>query len=257
LIHPPTGPPGRWIRRGAPGRRRPPVGGIIAVPGRCACLAKTIITICALLALAYAQSIPAVAQHQALVPWLSASWLKIALLLLSLIAAPFIARASSRARAVTLAVIMLLFVASQARSFVAAYTNTILYQRRHAMALSDLEILELHYDGRLFGGRRVLPLLIADHIPRAKVFLYDDEVYRKPFLAWSGRDPDSTFIIGGYQSTVSPAFKAACMRRPHVVHDDLYIALPLSIYENEAEVFLMKDAMMNYLIPGSWRNQHE
>jgi hypothetical protein len=34
--------------------------------------------------------------------------------------------------------------------------------------------------------------------------------------------------------------------------------MPLSIYEKEEQVFLMKDALMDYLIPGSWRvSQHE
>jgi hypothetical protein len=184
---------------------------------------------------------------------MKSGWLKIAILVVSLIAARFIARGPSYRRIVALGLILVVFFAAQARSIFEVYRHTSLYQRRNAMALSDLEILEIHYDGRLFGGKRVLPLLVADHMPRAKVFLNDETAYTKSFLGWSGRDPETTFVIGGYEPTMSPAFRSACLRRPHVVHDGVYIATPLSTYESEKEVFLMHDGLINYLIPGSWR----
>ena len=116
---------------------------------------------------------------------------------------------------------------------------------------------------RFFSGKDVLPLLVADYMPRAKVFLYDENLYSKELLGWSGRNPDSTFIVGGYESTMDGSFKVACLSRPHILYKGratvpLYIATPLSIYEKEEQVFLMKDALMNYLIPGSWRvSPHE
>jgi hypothetical protein len=53
------------------------------------------------------------------------------------------------------------------------------------------------------------------------------------------------------------------LARPHTLYKGrsrvaLYIATPLSTYEKEEQVFLMKDALMDYLVPGSWRvSQHE
>ena len=126
------------------------------------------------------------------------------------------------------------------------------------MAISDLQIYDGLYDGRLFRGKKVLPLLVADHMPKAKVFLYDENLYPKELLGWSGRNPDSAFVVGGYQSTMNASFKMACLGRPHIIYAGLYIATPLSTYENEAQVFLMKDGLTDYLVPGSWRvSQHE
>jgi hypothetical protein len=99
---------------------------------------------------------------------------------------------------------------------------------------------------------------VADHMSHAKIFLYDDNLYSKDLLGWSGRNPDSTFVVGGYQSSVDDSFKKACLSRPHIVYDGLYIALPLSTYENEQEVFLMNDGLMDYLVPRSWLSaKHE
>jgi hypothetical protein len=131
------------------------------------------------------------------------------------------------------------------------------------MALSDLQIHENLFHGRLFSGKNVLPLLVADYMPHAKVFLYDENLYSKEVLSWSGRNPDSMFVVGGYQPTMDASFKVACLGRPHILYKGrsrttLYIATPLSTYEKEAQVFLMKDALMDYLVPGSWRvSQHE
>jgi len=159
---------------------------------------------------------------------------------------------------------LLTFFVAQGRSILSTYRNSGLYQHRKIMSLSDLQIIENVYHSRLFSGKDVLPLLVADYMmPRAKVFLYDENLYSKELLGWSGRNPDSTFIVGGYQSTMDGAFKVACLSRPHVLYKGratvpLYIATPLSIYEKEEQVFLMKDALMDYLIPGSWRvSQHE
>jgi hypothetical protein len=104
----------------------------------------------------------------------------------------------------------------------------------------------------------VLPLLVADYMPQAKVFLYNKNLYPEELLAWSGRNPDSTFVVGGYQATMDAAFKATCFGRPHILYKGraivpLYIATPLSLYQQEDQVFLMKDALMDYLVPGSWR----
>ena len=157
-----------------------------------------------------------------------------------------------------LGLVLLTFFASQGRSILDTYRNSGLYQRRKIMALSDLQIHDKVAIGRLFGGKKVLPLLVADHMPQAKVFLYDENLYRKELLGWSGRNPDSTFVVGGYQSTMDPSFKVACLGRPHIIYEGLYIATPLSTYEKEEQVFLMKDALMDYLVPGSWRvSQHE
>ena len=95
-------------------------------------------------------------------------------------------------------------------------------------------------------------------MPQAKVFLYDENLYPKELLGWSGRNPDSTFVVGGYQSTMDASFKVACLGRPHIIYEGLYIATPLSTYEKEEQVFLMKDGLMDYLVPGSWVvSQHE
>ena len=125
------------------------------------------------------------------------------------------------------------------------------------MALSDLQILENLYHSSKFSGRNILPLLVADYMPQTKVFLYDKSLYSREFLSWSGRNPDTTFIVGGYDSTIDAVFKLTCLGRPHVIYKGrsnapLYIATPFSMYEREARVYLMTDALMDYLIPGSW-----
>lgn len=137
------------------------------------------------------------------------------------------------------------------------YHDTELYQPRKIMTLSDLQIVENVYHSREFSGRNVIPLLVADYMPHAKVFIYDQNVFSKELLGWSGRDPRSTFIVGGYQPAMDPAFKAACLGRDHVIYkgrsnEPLYVALPLSTYSNEDQVFLMHDDLIDYLIPGSW-----
>jgi hypothetical protein len=153
----------------------------------------------------------------------------------------------------------LTFFVAQGRSVFNYYKNSDLYQRRKTLSLSDLQILDNVYNSRLFSGKDVLPLLVADYMmPQAKVFLYDENLYPKELLGWSGRNPDSTFVVGGYESTMDGSFKLACLSRPHVLYKGraqvpLYIATPLSIYEREEQVFLMKDGLMNYLVPGSWR----
>ena len=166
-------------------------------------------------------------------------------------------------RKLLLGLVLLIFFASQGRSIIDTY-RTGLVQRRKTMTLSDLQIVDNVYDSRLFSGKDVLPLLVADYMmPQAKVFLYDENLYPKELLGWSGRNPDSTFVVGGYQSTMDASFRVACLGRPHILYKGrarvpLYIATPLSIYEKEEQVFLMKDGLMDYLIPGSWRvSQHE
>ncbi len=189
--------------------------------------------------------------------------LSIIILIACLISARLVARGPSLGRKLLLGLVLLTFFAFQGRSILDAYRNTGLFQRRKTMALSDLQIHDKLYNGRLFMGKKVLPLLVADYMPQAKIFLYDETLYRKELLAWSGRNPDSTFVVGGYQSTMDASFKVACLGRPHIIYkgrseEPLYIATPLSTYEEETQVFLMKDALMDYLIPGSWRvSQHE
>jgi hypothetical protein len=177
----------------------------------------------------------------------------IILLSVCLIAARLIPRGPSLRRKLLLGVVLLTFLISQGRSVLGAYKNSGLYQPRKNMTLSDLQILETRHNGRMFGGKKVLPLLVADYMPHGTVFLYDEKLYPKELLSWSGRDPDRTFVVGGYQATVDGSFKAACLRRPHVIDDGLYIATPLSNYQNEEQVFLMTDGMTDYLVPGSWR----
>jgi hypothetical protein len=163
---------------------------------------------------------------------------------------------------------LLTFLAVQGRSVLYTYNSTWPYQVRKTMALSDLQLVDNLYDSRYFSGRNVLFLLVADYMPDAKVFLYDKNLYSRESLNWSGRDPGSTFVFGGYQSAMDASFKAACLGRPHIIYESrlnempgnapLYIATPLSLYEKEEQVFLMKDAAMDYLIPGSWGAfQHE
>ena len=184
--------------------------------------------------------------------------LSVIILIACLITARLVPRGPSLERKLLLGLVLLTFFASQGLSILDAYRNTGLYQRRNTMALSDLQVLEINFGGTLFSGKQVLPLLVADYMPQAKVFLYDENLYSKEFLGWSGRNPDSTFIVGGYQSTMEASFKVACLGRPHIIFEGLYIAMPLSTYEQEEQVFLMNDALVDYLIPGSWRvSQHE
>jgi hypothetical protein len=184
--------------------------------------------------------------------------LKLVMLIACLLSARLVARGPSLGRKLLLGLVLLTFFASQGLSILDTYRNTNLYQYRKTMALSDLQIHENLYNGRLFRGKKVLPLLVADHMPQAKVFLYDENLYSKELLGWSGRNPDSTFVVGGYQSTMNTSFKVACLGRPHIIYEGLYIATPLSTYEKEEQVFLMKDALMDYLVPGSWGvSQHE
>jgi hypothetical protein len=161
-----------------------------------------------------------------------------------------------------LGLVLLTFFAVQGRSVLHTYRNSELYQGRKTMALSDLDMVDNLYHTHLFSGRYVLFLLVADYMPHAKVFLYDKNLYSKESLSWSGRDPDRTFVFGGYQSVMDASFKVACLGRPHIIYKGrldeipgntaLYVATPFSIYEKEDRVFLMKDGLMDYLIPGSW-----
>jgi hypothetical protein len=189
--------------------------------------------------------------------------LSVLILIGCLITARLVPRGPSLGRKLVLGLVLLIFFASQGRSILDTYRNTGLYQRRTTMTLSDLQIVENLYDSRWFSGKDVLHILVADYMPHAKVFLYDENLYSKETLGWSGRNPDSTFVVGGYQSTMDASFKVACLSRPHILYKGraevpLYIATPLSIYEKEEQVFLMTDGLMNYLIPGSWRvSQHD
>ena len=189
--------------------------------------------------------------------------LSIIVLIACLISARLVPRGPSLGRKLLLGLVFLTFFAAQGQSILYTYRTTDLYQHRKIMALSDFQILENIYHSSLFSGKDVLPLLVADYMPQAKVFLYDENLYSKELLGWSGRNPDSTFVVGGYQSTMDASFKVAYLGRPHVLYKGraraaLYIATPLSIYEKEEQVFLMKDVLMDYLIPGSWRvSQHE
>jgi hypothetical protein len=189
--------------------------------------------------------------------------LSVLILIGCLITARLVPRGPSLGRKLVLGLVLLIFFASQGRSILDTYRNTGLYQRRKTMTLSDLQIVENLYDSRWFSGKDVLHILVADYMPHAKVFLYDENLYSKETLGWSGRNPDSTFVVGGYQSTMDASFKVACLSRPHILYKGrakvpLYIATPLSIYEKEEQVFLMTDGLMNYLIPGSWRvSQHD
>jgi hypothetical protein len=166
-----------------------------------------------------------------------------------------------RGKRLLLGLAFLTFLVSQGRSLLDTYINSDLYKHRKIMSLSDLLVVENAPASRWFSGRDVLPLLVADYMPRAKVFLYDDNLYSKELLGWSGHNPDSTFVVGGYRSTMDGAFKVACLSRSHILYKGraslakvpLYVATPLEVYEKEQKVFLMKDELIDYLIPGSWR----
>src|SRR5262245_16282751 len=86
----------------------------------------------------------------------------------------FIPGSASIKRNIILALVVLTFLVVQGRSVVGAYRNGALYQPRKNMTLSDLQVLEIRHNGRMFGGKNVLPLLVADYMPKAKVFLYDE-----------------------------------------------------------------------------------
>jgi hypothetical protein len=189
--------------------------------------------------------------------------LGIIILIACLISARLAPRGPSLGRKLLLGLALLPFFALQGRSMLDTYRNSNQYRYRKTIALSDFQIVDNLYHSREFSGRNILPLLVADYMPEAKVFLYDDNLYPKKLLGWSGRNPDSTFVVGGYQSTMDASFKVACFGRPHIIYkgrsrSPLYVATPLSTYEKEEEVFLMKDALMDYLVPGSWGvSQHE
>ena len=186
-------------------------------------------------------------------------WLKLAMLVGWLVCARLVTKGPSLARKLLFGLVLGTFVVSQGLSIIETYRNTTLYQPRKTMTLSDLQIIANLYNAREFSGRNALPLLVADYMPQAKVFLYDENVYSETLLAWSGRNPASTFVIGGYDPTMDASFKTTCLRRPHVIYTGrskapLYVATPLSLYEQEKEVYLLKDGLIDYLIPGSWRN---
>jgi hypothetical protein len=189
--------------------------------------------------------------------------LSVIILIACFIFARLVPRGPSLGRKLLLGLVLLIFFVTQGRSVLDTYRNSGLYQPRKLITLSDLQIVENLYDTRWFSGKDVLHILVADYIPHAKVFLYDENLYSKETLGWSGRYPDSTFVVGGYQSTMDASFKVACLSHPHILYTGrakvpLYIATPLSIYEKEEQVFLMTDGLMNYLIPGSWRvSQHD
>jgi hypothetical protein len=128
--------------------------------------------------------------------------LSVLILIGCLITARLVPRGPSLGRKLVLGLVLLIFFASQGRSILDTYRNTGLYQRRTTMTLSDLQIVENLYDSRWFSGKDVLHILVADYMPHAKVFLYDENLYSKETLGWSGRNPDSTFVVGGYQSTM-------------------------------------------------------
>jgi len=214
-------------------------------------MGAALISICMLPIPVYASSPEAIVRQV----FMRTGWLMLVMLIACLITARLV---GSVGRKLLLGLVLLTFFVSQGRSILDTYRNTNLYQPRKTMALSDLQINEKVFNGRLFSGKRVLPLLVADHMSQAKVFLYDENLYPKELLGWSGRNPDTTFVVGGYQSTMDASFKVACLGRPYVIFDGLYFTTPLSTYEKEEQVFLMKDALMDYLVPGSWRvSQHE
>jgi hypothetical protein len=222
-------------------------------------IGAALISICLLPLPVYASS-PAALVRQA---FTYIGTLRLVMLIACLLNVCLIARGPALGRKLLLGFVLLTFFAAQGRSLLSTYRNTDLYRPRKTMTLSDLQIVDNLYNSRLFSGRNVLPLLVADYMPQAKVFLYDEHLYSEELLGWSGRNPDSTFVVGGYQATMDASFKAACLSRSHILYKGrasvpLYVATPLSLYEKEEQVFLMKDALMDYLIPGSWRvSQHE
>jgi hypothetical protein len=222
-------------------------------------MGATLMSISMLPALLYASSDEAIVQ-QVLI---HRGWLKPVMLIAWLIGARVVGKGPSLGRRLVLGLVFLTFFLSQGLSVIDMYRNSDLYLRRKTMAISDLQVIENVFHSREFSGRKILPVLVADHMPSAKVFLYDEMLYSKELLGWSGRNPESTFVVGGYEAMMKPSFKAACLNHPHVIYvgrstEPLFIATPLSVYERETHVFLMKDALMDYLIPGSWRVcQHE
>jgi hypothetical protein len=210
-------------------------------------------TICKAPAVVHASTAEAIIRQVSL----RTGWLKLAMLIGWFIGARLVAKGPALGRKILLGLVIVTFLVSQGISMVDTYRTTQLYQPRRIMTLSDLQIVENVYHSREFSGRNVLPLLVADYMPHTRVFIYDANLFSKELLGWSGRDPDSTFFVGGYQPAIDPAFKAACLQRDHAIYKGrseapLYVALPLSTYSSEDQVFLMHDESIDYLIPGSW-----
>jgi hypothetical protein len=178
-------------------------------------------------------------------------WRQLGMLLTWLIAARLVPRGASLGRKCVLSLVFLTAFASQGLAIVRVYQNTQFYKPHETMSLSDFLVHE-DLNSRMFSGKNVLPILVADYMPRAQVFLYAADLYPKEVLAWSGRDLTTTFVVGGYRSTLDGPLRAACLARAHIIYKGLYIATPLSIYEAESQVFLMTDTVIDYLIPGSW-----
>ena len=178
--------------------------------------------------------------------------LSILILVACFVVGRIFARGPRLVRTMLLGIGLLTFFAAQGRL---VYLNSA-FQRGKSLVVSNRQIEGL--DGRMFYGKKVLPLLVADYMPYAKVFLYDRTLYSRDLLSWSGRNPDDTFIVGGYQSSINESIKKASQAHPHTIYDGLYIAMPLSTYEKEREVYMMNDGQIDYLIPGSWLNsRHE
>ena len=76
--------------------------------------------------------------------------------------------------------------------------------------------------------------------------------------------PDHRYLLTGSVDKTARLWDAqtgqelrACLQRDHAIYKGrseapLYVALPLSTYSNEDQVFLMHDDLIDYLIPGSW-----
>jgi len=179
--------------------------------------------------------------------------LSVFILVVCFVVGRIFARGPRLVRTMLLGIALSAFFVSQGRL---VYSNSG-FQRRNSLAVSK-RMIEDNLGSRRFYGKKVLPLLAADYMPYAKIFLYDRTLYSRELLSWSGRNPDDTFIVGGYQSSISESIKKASLAHPHTIYDGLYIAMPLSTYEKERAVYMMNDGQIDYLIPGSWLNsRHE
>lgn len=182
--------------------------------------------------------------------------LSIFILVACFVAGRILSRGPRLERTVLLGIALSAFFVSQVRLVHSNYLNNG-FQRRTSLVVSKW-MIEGNLSARRFSGKKVLPLLVADYMPHAKLFLYDRTEYSRELLSWSGRNPDDTFIVGGYQSSIDETVKKASLAHPHTIYDGLYVAMPLSTYETERQVYMMHDGLIDYLIPGSWLNsRHE
>ena len=181
----------------------------------------------------------------------------IIILIACFISARLVARGPSFGRKLLLGLVLLTFFASQGRSVLGTYRNNSLYQRRKTMALSDLQIQERLFEGRLF-RKKSSPLLVADYMPQAKVFLYDENLYPKELLGWSRQQSRQYVRSRWVPIDYGCLTQGSLLGSPSYHFRGIVFRNTTLDLQKEKQVFLMKDGLMDYLVRDPWRvSQHE